>query len=220
MNDQMPNALHGLLRRSVELHHAISEQLPRATIDDSMHADLTLSTAQLAFEHGISIAILVETGHLSSANVLLRSQLEATIRTAWFLYVATDEWIDGYLAKASSNPMKDPGCAPGVDEMIRAIERKATEGMAPAGVAPQLKVLKEGAWGPLNSFVHSGIHPTTLQVTGYPLDGALGTLMNSNGLSVVTAMLIAVLSGDATVAAGIQAIQSSFLDCCPPVTPN
>ena len=127
VSDRMPNALHGLLRRSEELHHALSDQLSRASVDDSTHADLTLATAQLAFEHGISIAVLVETGHLSSANVLLRAQLEATIRAAWFLYVATDEWIDGYLAKARSNPTKDPGCAPGVDDMIRAIERKAAE---------------------------------------------------------------------------------------------
>jgi hypothetical protein len=141
VNDQSPDALHGLLRRSVELHHALSDQLSRASLDESMHADLTLSTAQLAFEHGISIAVLVKRGHLSSANVLLRAQLETTIRAAWFLYVATNEWIDGYLAKARSNPTKDPGCAPGVDDMIRAIERKAAEGLAPVGVAPQLRVL-------------------------------------------------------------------------------
>jgi succinyl-CoA synthetase beta subunit len=56
-------------------------------------------------------------------------------------------------------------------------------------------------------------------MTGYPLDGALGTLMNSTGLSVVTAMLIAVLSGDPEVAAGIRTT-SVILGLLPPVTPS
>jgi hypothetical protein len=205
-----------MLQRSAELHSTLSSHLAHAAFDDSIHTDLTLSTAQVALEHGVSIAILVETGHLSSANALLRTQLEATIRTAWLLYAASDDWITRYIEKARQNPLKDPGCAPGIDKMIQHIERKAGEGRAPVGVAPQLMVFKEGAWGPLNSFVHSGIHPTTLQTTGYPLDGALGTLMNANGLSVVSAMLIAVLSGDVDIANGIKGVQVSFLDCCPP----
>ena len=56
------------------------------------------------------------------------------------------------MEKAKQNPMKDPGCAPGIDDMIRTIERKADEGGAPKAVAAQVRVLKEGAWGPLNSF--------------------------------------------------------------------
>lgn len=217
MNEQAPEVFDALLRRTVELHEALTKQLERASFDDSAHVDLTLSAAELALEHGISIAVLVETGHLSSANVLLRAQLEATIRAAWFLYVASDDWIQRYLDNATSNPSKDPGCAPSVDEMIRAIEKRAVEGMAHPAVAPQLKVLKDGAWASLNSFVHSGIHPTILKLQGYPLDSAGGTLRNSNGLCVVTAMLIALLSGDADICAGIQGLQRQFLDCGPPL---
>jgi hypothetical protein len=209
-------ALDALLQRSIDLHQALAGYLTRAAFDDTLHTELTLSTAKVALEHGVSVAVLVEAGHLSSANAVLRTQLEATVRSAWLLYVASDEWLAGYMEKAARNPMKDPGSAPGMDDMIRGIERKAAEGRAPVGVAPQLKVFKEGAWGPLNSFVHSGIHPTTLQATGYPLDGSLGTLMNANGLSIVSAMLIAVLSEDVDVANGIKDAQVSFLDCCPP----
>ena len=211
-----PDPLQSLLQRSAELHGALSGHLADAVFDNSIHTDLTLSTAQVALEHGVSVAVLVETGHLSSANAVLRTQLEATIRTAWLLYAASDDWITRYVDKARQNPQKDPGCAPGIDKMIQDVERKAAEGRAPVGVAPQLKVFKEGAWGPLNSFVHSGIHPTALQATGYPLEGAMGTLMNANGLSVVSAMLIALLSGNIEIANGINRVQASFLDCCPP----
>lgn len=209
-------SLEELLHRTAELHQALVGHLAPAEFGESLHTHLTLSTAQVALEHGVSVAALVEAGHLSSANAILRAQLEATIRAAWLLYVASDEWMVGYVEKARQNPMKDPGSAPAIDEMIRGIERKAAEGLAPSAVAPQLRTFKEGAWGPLNSFVHSGIHPTTLQATGYPLDGALGTLMNANGLCVVCAMLIAVLSGDGNLTTGMNRIQSLFFDCCPP----
>jgi hypothetical protein len=121
-------SLEGLLKRSAELHEALASYLATAEFDDTLHTDLTLATANVALEHGVSVAVLVEAGHLSSANAILRTQLEATIRAAWLLYVASDEWILGYVEKARQNPMKDPGSAPGVDEMIRGIERKAGEG--------------------------------------------------------------------------------------------
>jgi hypothetical protein len=214
-----PDVMQTLLRRSAELHEALARHLASAAFDDSNHSDLVWSTAQVALEHGVSVAVLVEAGHLTSANAILRVQLEATIRTAWLLYVASDAWIKRYTEKARQIRLKDPG-TPGIEEMIREIERKASEGLAPTAVAPQLKTFKDGAWGPLNSFVHAGIHPTTLQATGYPLDGALGTLVNANGLSVITAMLIAVLSQEVRLATGMKDIQVAFLDCCPPPVPS
>lgn len=216
MSEPAADVLDALFKRTLELHDALDDCLGNASFADTAHTDLTLSAAQLALEHAKSIAVLVQTGHVSSANVLLRAQLEATIRAAWFLCVPTDEWITGYLGKAQSNPTKDPSGTPSVDEMIRAIERKASDGLAPVGLAPQLKVLKDGAWAMLNSFVHSGIHPTMLQQIGYTTESADATLWNANGLSVVAAMLIALLSGDQTVAERIKMLQGPFLDCCPP----
>ncbi len=209
-----------LLKRTEELHRALDEHLAAASFDGSMHASFTLSTAQVAAEHGSSAVMLVAQGHLSSANAVLRSQFEATIRTGWLLYVASDEWIANYLDGARRNPLKDPGSSPSVDEMIRGIERKAGEGLAPAAVAPQLRLVKEVAWGPLNSFVHAGIHPTTMQIVGYTLDGAIGTVRNANALSVICAMFVSILSGDLELTKGMNRIQSSFMDCCPPPVPN
>ncbi len=215
----MTDALETLLHRSAELHRALDDQLSRARFDDSIHTDLTLVPARLALEHGSGIAILVESGRLSSAGVLLRAQLEATIRAAWLLYVASDEWIEKYLEKARDNPHRDPGSTPAVDEMIKAIERKAAEGLAPSALAPQLRVLKEGAWHSLNSFVHSGLHPTLLQFSGYSAEAADAALRNANSLSVVAAMLIALLSGDEEVAESVKNLQPTFFDCCTPATP-
>jgi len=206
--------LDELLQRTAELYRTLAEHLAPAEFDESPHAHFTLSTAQVAMEHGMSVAILVEAGQLSSANAVLRTQLEATVRAAWLLYVATDEWVIQYVEKATENPMKDPGFAPNMEEMIRQIERKASDGLAPSAVAPQFRIFKDLAWGPLNSFVHSGIHPTMLQTMGYPLDGAINTMKNANGLGVISGLLIAVLSGSQALAAGMNGIQSSYLDCC------
>jgi hypothetical protein len=217
MSNPAPDTLQALLARSVKLQEAIGQCLSESSFDESAHAALTLSTAQVALEHGVSILVLVELGNLTSANVLLRAQFEASLRAAWFLYVATDDWIDNYLTKAKANPLKDPGCAPGPDDMIRAIERKASEGQAPAGVPAQFKSIKNAAWGPLNSFVHSGIQPTMFQLTGYSADGADGTLRNANALTAISAMFIALLGGDEERCQEVQRIQHQFLDCCPPV---
>jgi hypothetical protein len=162
---------------------------------------------------------LVESGHLSSAGVLLRAQLEATIRAAWLLCVASDEWVEGYLEKARSNPHKDPGSTPSVDDMIRGIESKASQGLAPKPLAPQLRALKDGAWHSLNSFVHSGLHPTLLQFEGYSVQAGDAVLRNANSLCVIAAMLIALLSGDEEVAEGVKNLQPTFFDCCTPATP-
>lgn len=203
-----------LLGRTAELHRAIDGRLSPAKFDDSIHTELTLVPGRLALEHGVGIAMLVESGSLSSAGVLLRAQLEATIRAAWLLFVASDEWIERYLEKAQSNPAKDPGSAPSVDEMIDSISRKANEGAAPAALGPQLRVLKDGAWHSLNSFVHSGLHPTLLHFSGYSVETAEAALRNANSLSVIAAMLMALLSGDEAVAENIKKLQPEYLDCC------
>jgi hypothetical protein len=88
--------LEHLLRRFAELHNALDAHLSNAAFDESTHTQVTLSTALVSLEHASSVCALVEAGHLVSANALLRTQLEATVRTAWLLYAATDEWLMRY----------------------------------------------------------------------------------------------------------------------------
>ena len=80
-----------LLRRSAELHEALKAVLANTEFDDSTHTILTLSTSKVVVEHGISICVLAETGNLSSANALLRSQFETLVRALWLCFAATDE---------------------------------------------------------------------------------------------------------------------------------
>lgn len=90
---------------------------------------------------------------------------------------------------------------------------------APAAIAPQLTKLKEHAWGPLNSFVHSGVHPTTLQRVGYPLPAVTGTIMNSNALTILAFATIAVFTADKGLMKRLSGLQLQYRDCLPPLEP-
>lgn len=200
-----------LLHRSAELHEALGRVLADAEFDDSAHTLLTLSTSQVAVEHGVSICVLAETGNLSSANALLRSQFETLVRALWLCFAATDEWFVKYRAALQADPSKDPNISPGMDDMLKAIAAKA-----PPSIAPQLIALKAGAWGPLNSFVHGGVHPVALQHIGFDPRTAIGTVRNANGLTVMAFGTAALLTGDQRHSKEVAQIQRRFLDCCPP----
>lgn len=199
-----------LLQRSAELHKALDEHLAGAEFDDSPHTRITLATSGVAVEHGVSICILTEAGNLTSANALLRSQFEATIRAFWLWLVATDDRIERYIRAVRENPLKDPNMSPGMDEMLKAIGENDPK------LAPQFVALKAAAWGPLNSFVHAGMQTVALQHAGFQFSVADGTVRNSNGLTTMAFGVMTALSGDHERAKGIGEIQRRFQDCCPP----
>lgn len=99
-----------------------------------------------------------------------------------------------------------------MDDMLAAISRNA-----PGSVGRMLGELKAGAWKPLNSYVHGGIHPLTQHHRGYSKEYALQTLRNSNGLATMAAMLLAVMSGQPDITAAIRDTQLEHLDCLPPL---
>jgi hypothetical protein len=180
------------------------------------HRDLmTQGTIATVFEHGASIILLVETPHLASASVLLRAQFEALVRALWLHYIADDAWIEKYFAKVQADPRKDPNISRGMDEMLKDLAAKA-----PRGVASKLQPLKDGAWGHLNSYVHSGIHSIVHQHAGVPEAFALATLRNANGLTAMAAMLATELSGDPQRVFQVLEVQYAHLDCLPPVNPT
>jgi hypothetical protein len=208
MTDQ--SGLETLLRRSSELHQALDATMAGARFVEMPRTPLVVATSMVVIEHGASICALVEAGRLSSANALLRPQFETLVRGLWAVYAATNEWFDKYWAAARANTRKDPNISPGMDEMLKAIAEKA-----PPSIAPQLIALKAGAWGPLNSFVHGGVHPIAMQHIGFDLVTAAGTVRNANGLTVMAFATAALLTGDQRHSHEIALIQRRFLDCGP-----
>jgi hypothetical protein len=200
-----------LLDHTGALHSELIEHLADLEIEDCLHSRLVRGSATLAVEHGVSTWLLVNAGQLSSANALLRIQFEATVRALWLLDVPDSAWLERYWKAIQSNPLKDPNVAPGVDKMLSDLER-----LADPRIAPQLQAFKSSIWNALNSFVHSGIHPITWVHSGYAPTAASGTVRNANGLSIMAAGVIAMLSGNPELTRGISQIQRDFLDCGPP----
>lgn len=204
----LDHVLLGSLDFYQALHGALGDSLEVET-----HRDfLTQGVCSVAMEHGISVCILVEAGNVVSAIALQRPQFEAVVRALWLHAIATDEWIERYFTAVKANPMKDPNFSPQVSEMLEALSATPH---APA--VRMLMALKDTAWGPMNSYVHSGIHPVVQHHAGFPPEYAIQTLRNSNGLSGMAATLMAIMTGDARIATGVRDAQLSHLDCLPPI---
>nr|MCU0974119.1 hypothetical protein [Burkholderiales bacterium] len=211
-DDAAPPELARVLETSVRFYAAIDDILGDKR-DIGTHRDLlTQGTIATAFEHGVSIVLLVEANQLASASVLLRAQFEALVRALWLHFAADDAWIESYFTKLQADPGKDPGNPLSMDKMLQHLAVKA-----PRGIASKLQTLKDAVWGPLNSYVHAGIHSVVHQHAGVPDEFAPATVRNSNGLTGMAALLAAELSGDSQQMMRILQAQSAHLDCLPPV---
>lgn len=63
--------------------------------------------------------------------------------------------------------------------------------------------------------MHGGIHPLRRHADGFPVHLALQILRNSNGLTTMTGMALAILTGDEAIAKPMSKIQPEFADCLP-----
>lgn len=210
----MERNLEDLLRVAASMEAAFSAHLEGLEHEGSLRAVLAASLAAVSIEHGRSLQLLVEADHLVSATALLRVQLESTVRGIWIRFGAEDAWLERYVNHrgASPGPVKDPNFTPGMDEMIREIGQEA-----PEEVGRMLAGFKAGAWAPLNSYVHSGIHSIYHALKGHHEAYAIQTLRNSCGLTGMAAMLRAELSGLPGATQGVKDIQLAHRDCLPPL---
>jgi hypothetical protein len=202
------------LESSVAFYAALDDILGGKTEIGSHRELLTQGTIGTTLEHGISIVLLVEANQLASASVLLRAQFEALVRALWLHFAADDAWIEKYFAALQADPSKDPGNSLSMDKMLQHLAAKA-----PRGIASKLQPLKDAAWGPLNSYVHSGIHPIVHQHAGVSVEFALATQRNANGLTGMAAMLAAEAFGDQRQVLSVLDAQYAHLDCLPPISP-
>lgn len=195
------------------LYRSMGECLTNIEHDGSARSQLAVMFSTIAIEHGVSLRVLVSIENLASAVALLRVQFETVTRALWLHFAASNERVDRYAKLIVSRTLKEPANGPSIQEMLDALGKTA-----PPSIAKMLGELKQGAWGPLNSYVHTGIHPLMQAHHGYPPEYALQTLRNANGLSTMAAMLMAVLSGNLEITRRIREIQLANLDCLPPLT--
>ena len=208
------NAMNAMLRRSDELHEALLRHLDNAEFDSSPKAQVSFGMCSVALEHATSLRALMAMGLATSATGLIRLQFEALTRGMWLLYAARDGAISKLMAPLTIESEQAAKSLPSASEMIEQIG-KCVGTSAPAAAHKMLLRFKDVSWHAMNSFVHGGIHPLRRQAKGFPIPLALQILCNSNGLSTMTAMTLAILTGDEAITKPMSRIQREFADCLP-----
>jgi hypothetical protein len=176
---------------------------------------VAMDACGIAIEHASAVLCLAEAGLPTSAAALLRVQFEALTRAMWLLYVATDAEVSLMLGPLDADTQKAASKLPSVTHMLRALE---TAGPAVA-IRPLLQ-FKDISVGPMNSFVHSGLHPLQRQRQGFPRQLLDQLVRSSNGLNTMSGMLGAILAGDTSRVAEVKTIQARFLAVLPPLAPE
>lgn len=204
--------LNSLLARSAELEKALVPFLNIQKVTQSDRLTTSRIMCGVAMEHAESVKILIASGNFTSALGLIRLQYEALLRAMWLCYAASDDTVSKLLREFTRETIGTSEKLPMPAEML-----KGLEGKAPQGAMVSLIGFKENSWKPLSSYVHGGVHALHRHSTGYPTSLLADTLRASNALSTMAAMLAVILSGDRTIAGGMQELQVSFADCLPPL---
>lgn len=205
-----------MLHRSEELQATLLRLLEDAEYEGSRRTEGCLTSCSLAMEHATSLRALMTMGLATSAAGLMRLQFEALTRAMWLLYAASDAAIEKLLAPLNVENEQIAKNLPSVNEMIDQIG-KQVPARAPAAAHQMLSTFKETSWHAMNSFVHGGIHSLRRHADGFPVNLAIGVLRNSNALGTMTAMTLAVLTGDEAITNPVQRVQIDFADCLPPL---
>lgn len=203
-----------MLQRSDALHERLDALLGDAEFDGSPRGEAALGMCVISMEHAIALRALMALRLPTSAVSLMRLQFEALTRAMWLLYAASDAAIDKLMAPLTLASEQAAKNLPGASEMIDQIGKRIGQGVPPAA-HQMLSHFKDVSWHAMNSFVHGGIHPLWRSADGFPVDLALQVLRNSNGLTTMAGMTMAVLTGDEAVAKLISKIQPAFADCLP-----
>lgn len=166
----------------------------------------------LSLEHWGAVRQLLAAGLLPSALVVHRTQFEATVRSIWALYSATDTEISRL--NASQLTIESEQAAknlPQAHDMMMALAKSA-----PPQAYQALDRFKENSWRALNSYAHAGIHPIRRHEAGYPIDLVISALCNANGLAVLTCMQAVVLAGAQPLQRAVLDLAAEYPHCMPP----
>ncbi len=159
--------------------------------------------------------MLISSGNFTSAIGLLRLQYEAIVRAMWLFYAASDIAVSKLTAELNQATAQKSQRIPMLGEMLDQLE-----GNAPKVALDQLLEFRDFSWKPLSSYIHGGIHVVQRHSKGYPVGLLTQAIKASNGVSIMAAMLLVVISNDISSIAKIPMIQKEFLDCLPDLKQN
>lgn len=199
-----------LLAESDFLHEALVAVFDSAIPYPGQRFAIAMNACGIAFEHAGAVRSLISAGLCVSATALLRVQFEAVTRAMWLLYAASEEDVKKLLGPLDEDTQKAANKLPMAAEMLKALERHA-----PATAVGPLLTFKMVSAGPMNSFIHSGIHPLQRHRDGFPALLRDQLVRSSNGLNTICGMVTAVLTGNPAITAHVREIQARYLKVLP-----
>ncbi len=200
--DTLTNALSRADALDDALMHAIDADHFQP-FDQSDRIRLSVAAASVALDHGRAMRVLVAEGLMASAFSLMRLQHEALTRAIWLLYAADDVAIGKLSAPLTKEAELAAAKLPMMSDMLKQLAHKPAAAQALAG----LQAFKENNAPALNSFVHGGIHALQRHAQGFPLPLVECLLRNANGLLLMTAMMLAILSGRPALVHAVSQLQ-------------
>ncbi|WP_145746014.1 DUF6988 family protein [Variovorax beijingensis] len=210
-----------ILRRSEELDDAIVQLLDLDDYpvygEDAPRMGLSVTAASLAMEHARALRNLVAGGFVSSAVPLMRLQYEATARSAWLLFAASDEHVTLAAAPLTAEADEAARKLPLARDMIKQLRNASVAVPAAAAPAAMLGRFDDMQRHALNSFVHGGIHALHRHQDGFPVQIVRQLIECSNGLVTISAMMLAILTGDRLLATRMNRVHVGFEDCLTPI---
>lgn len=171
-------------------HDALDAELDGASSGNSHRLDLAFVLCKLSLEHGDSVLSLIRSNP-SSALGLVRLQFEVLVRALWVKYAATDHLVEKAISGVPEGITKEPDVFPTISDALASLVGKAP----PNAVGP-LTELKNGAWGPMNSYAHGSLRPIVRARNGYEPELLSQTLEITNTMQMIAGMLMAECTGD------------------------
>ena len=197
--------------KTEELSSKLLKLIDLPLFDDSERHLVSYAACSISMEHWEATLHLLNKGFLSSSVVVHRAQFEALLRSVWALYAASDLHLKKLSALLTLETEQNAKNMPQTADMLDSIGKKG-----PPQVFDALTRFKDNSWKALNSYAHAGIHPMQRHSKGYPPQLLESVVSNSNGLAIVSAMQIAILSGQQSLQSEILNLASNYPDCMPP----
>ena len=198
------------MKRSAELEESLHVLFELKPYDDSSRLEASRIMCSVAIEHAQSLKILIGASNFTSAISLARLQYETLVRAMWLLYAASDIAVSKLMEELTHESEKKANNLPMLSEMI-----KQLDGKAPKAALDMINEFKTSSWRSLSSYVHGGIHAVNRHSKGYPFQLIIQVIKMSNGISTMTGMLLAILSGNSLITGTLSKIQTEFKDCLP-----
>jgi hypothetical protein len=212
LQDMTEQEFDAFLGANGQFHERVAEHLAGLAPFPEQRYDLALKSALLSTEHGAAAFVLIANQFYAPGYTLLRTQFETLVRGIWFLYAASDIWIEKL-----SRPLTAEAAEAGKDALMVADMLKGLRSskFAPQALLGQLEACRDTIWKALNSYNHGGFHPLARFQTGYPPQLSYDVLRNSNAVTALASQLAAIATGDQKNMVPVRALHTNFADCLP-----